>query len=391
MLNTPMSPWPSYTKEEAAAVKRVLLSNRVNYWTGTECRDFEQEFAVATGSAHAVALANGSLALELALKALDIGDGDEVIVTPRSFIASASSVVNLGATPIFADIDSDSQNLTAATIAPHVGPKTRAIIVVHLAGWPCEMDEIMELARERNLYVIEDCAQAHGARYRGKSVGAIGDIGCWSFCQDKIISTGGEGGMVTTDDESLWHKMWSYKDHGKTWHNVYRNHHPSGFRWLHESFGSNWRLTEMQAAIGRIQLKRLDNWSEKRRSNSGNIEKVCLEFESLRVPMVPDYSLHARYKYYCFVNNEQLKARWSRDRIVEEMMAQGVPCYQGICPEIYLEKAFQHHPSRPIQRLPVARALGETSLMFLVHPTLTEEEIGRCCEMISNVMIDASR
>lgn len=390
MKNIPFSPWPSFSEEEAEVVKKVLLSNKVNYWTGQECREFEKEYATFSDSEYAVAVANGTVALDLAFKALGLGSGDEVVVTSRTFLASVSSIVNSEATPVFADVDRDSQNITAQTIAQVLTPKTKAIILVHLAGWPCEMDDIMTLAKEHNLFVIEDCAQAHGARYKDRSVGSIGDIGCWSFCQDKIMSTGGEGGMVTTNNRELWSKMWSYKDHGKSWDAVYEREHPPGFRWLHESFGTNWRLTEIQAAIGRIQLKRMVEWTAKRQANSASINLVCAGFDALRVPAVPEYIEHAEYKYYVFVRPELLKENWSRDRIVEEINLQGVPCYQGSCSEVYLEKAFDNTGFRPKERLPVAKELGETSLMFLVHPTLTDVEISKTCEVISRVMSDAS-
>ncbi|MFA0697837.1 DegT/DnrJ/EryC1/StrS family aminotransferase, partial [Vibrio sp. 10N.222.49.C9] len=182
-----------------------------------------------------------------------VGSGDEVITTPRTFLASASSIVTSGASPVFADEDLNSQNITAQSIEAVLTPNTKAVIVVHLAGMPAEMDDIMALSKKHGFYVIEDCAQAHGAKYKGKSVGTIGHIGAWSFCQDKIMTTGGEGGMVTTNDKALWSKMWSYKDHGKSFDAIYNREHPPGFRWLHESFGTNWRMTEMQAVIGRIQ------------------------------------------------------------------------------------------------------------------------------------------
>ena len=264
MLNTPFSPWPSFTQEEADAVSRVILSNKVNYWTGTECREFEKEFATWANSEYAIALGNGTLALDLALKALGVGQGDEVITTPRTFLASASSIVTAGAAPVFADVDLNSQAITAQSIKAVLTPKTKAVIVVHLAGMPAEMDEIMALSAEHGFYVIEDCAQAHGAKYKGKSVGSIGHVGAWSFCQDKIMTTGGEGGMVTTNSKELWSKMWSYKDHGKSFDAIYNREHPPGFRWLHESFGTNWRMTEMQAVLGRIQLTRMSDWTAKR-------------------------------------------------------------------------------------------------------------------------------
>lgn len=390
MLNTPFSPWPSFTEEEATAVQRVLLSNKVNYWTGSEAREFEKEFAAWCGTRHAIALANGTVALDLALKALNIGPGDEVVVTPRTFIASVSCVVNAGATPVFADVEPDSGNLSARTIAQVVTPRTRAVICVHLAGWPCDMDPIMELAEKHGFKVIEDCAQAHGARYKGRSAGSIGHIGAWSFCQDKIMTTGGEGGMVTTDDEALWRAMWAYKDHGKSYAAVYERSHSPGFRWLHESFGTNWRMLEMQAVIGRIQLRRMDDWRRQRAANADAIFQACKAHAVVRVPQPPQGSEHAHYKTYVYVQPERLVAGWSRDRIVEAINAQGVPCYQGSCSEVYLEKAFEGTNWRPAQRLPVARALGENSLMFLVHPTLTPAEIRKTCDVIHAVLAQAS-
>ena len=403
MLNTPFSPWPSFTAEEASAVQQVLLSNKVNYWTGSECREFEKEFAAWCGTRHAVALSNGTLALDVALKALGIGPGDEVVVTPRTFIASISCVVNAGATPIFADVEADSGNLSAATIANVITPRTKAVICVHLAGWPCDMDPIMALAETHGFKVIEDCAQAHGARYKNRSVGSIGHVGAWSFCQDKIMSTGGEGGMVTTNDEALWRAMWTFKDHGKSYEAVYERQHPPGFRWLHESFGTNWRMLEMQAAIGRIQLRRMDDWTAKRAANAESIWAACRPHAAVRVPVFGcDRNLcavgcparsgcaHAYYKCYVYVQPDQLSLSWSRDRIVEAISAQGVPCFQGSCSEVYLEKAFDGTGWRPTKRLAMARELGETSLMFLVHPTLTELEISRMCTIIDTVLQQAS-
>jgi len=390
MLNTAFSPWPAFTQEEADAVSRVLLSNKVNYWTGNECRQFEQEFAAFADCEYAVALGNGTLALDVALKALGIGPGDEVVVTPRTFLASVSSVVMAGATPVFAEVDRDTQNITAQSIAAVLSPNTRAVICVHLAGMPCDMDPIMQLAAEHNLFVIEDCAQAHGARYKGRSVGSIGHVGAWSFCQDKIMTTGGEGGMVTTSDRQLWSKMWSYKDHGKSWDAVYEREHPPGFRWLHESFGSNWRMTEMQGVIGRIQLTRMADWTAKRRANAERLWQVARNLPGLRVPEVPEWAGHAAYKCYVFVEPGQLAAGWDRDRIMQAINARGVPCFSGSCSEVYLEKAFDGTGWRPEPGLPVARELGETSLMFLVHPTLTQAEIDKTCQVLEEVVAGAA-
>lgn len=389
MLNTPFSPWPSFTEEEADAVRDVVLSNKVNYWTGQECREFEKEFAKWAGTEYAVALANGTVALDLALEALGIGAGDEVIVTPRTFLASVSSIVNAGATPVFAEVDRDTQNITAQTIAAVLSPRTKGIICVHLAGWPCDMDPIMELATLHGLKVIEDCAQAHGAKYKGRSVGSIGHVGAWSFCQDKIMTTGGEGGMVTTNDRALWLKMWSFKDHGKSWEAIYEREHQPGFRWLHESFGTNWRMLEVQGVIGRIQLRRMPEWRASRINHAEQIWSQARKLQGLRVPAIPEDCAHAAYKCYVFVEPQQLKADWSRDRILSEISALGVPCFSGSCSEVYLEKAFDDTGWRPDVRLPVAQELGETSLMFMVHPTLTEAEIANTCEAIRSVMQQA--
>ena len=390
MLNTPFSPWPSFTEEEADAVRAVILSNKVNYWTGQETRSFEKEFAAWSGTEYAVALANGTVALDVALKALDIGPGDEVVVTSRTFLASVSSIVNAGAVPVFADVDLDSQNFTAETISAVLTPRTKALICVHLAGWPCDMDPIMDLAAEHDLKVIEDCAQAHGAHYKGRPVGSIGHIAAWSFCQDKIMTTGGEGGMVTTNDRQLWADMWAYKDHGKSWEAVYEREHAPGFRWLHESFGTNWRMLEVQAVIGRIQLRRMQEWHAARLKNASRIWAQARQLPALRVPVLPVADVHAAYKCYVFVRPQALKPDWSRDRILNEMVARGVPAFSGSCSEVYLEKAFEGTGWRPSLRLAHAKELGETSMMFLVHPTLTQQEIELTCKVLSDVVQEAS-
>lgn len=386
MLNTAFEPWPSFTQEEADAVSQVLLSNKVNYWTGQECREFEKEFAQFAGTQYAVALANGTVALDVALKALEISAGDDVIVTSRTFLASASSIVTAGANPIFADVEMDSQNISRRTIEAVLTPNTKAIICVHLAGWMCDMDPIMQLAKEKGLYVIEDCAQAHGAKYKGKSAGSIGHVAAWSFCQDKIMTTGGEGGMVTTNDETLWKKMWSYKDHGKNFDSIYNKQHPPGFRWLHDSFGTNWRMMEMQAVIGRIQLKKMSEWTAQRNANMEKIYAAFADSPYFTVHRPSDDYVHAAYKCYVQVNIDVLPEGWSRDRIMQEISAQNVPCFSGSCSEVYLEHAFDGTPWRPAQRLKNAQQLGETSLMFLVHPTLSDESINKTVTAIQQVI-----
>ena len=379
------SPWPFFAEDEIQAVTDILKSGKINYWTGHLGREFEAAFAKYTNCSYAIALANGTLALELALYAIDLKPGDEVIVTPRTFLASASCVVMRSGIPVFADVDPVSQNITAESIAAVITPKTKAIIAVHLAGWPCEMDKIMALAEKHGLWVIEDCAQAHGARYKNRPVGSWGHLAAFSFCQDKIMSTGGEGGMLTLNDKSLWEKCWAYKDHGKSYDTVYNREHAPGFRWLHESFGTNWRLTEMQSAIGLKQLQKLDGWVEKRRHNAALLTAAFKEIPFLDVHVPNDDVYHSHYKYYVFVNDQAPSYGWTRNEIMKAMNDQGVPCFSGSCSEIYLEKCFETSGMPQQKRLPNAQKLGETSLMFLVHPTIEEDEMKAMIKSIQQV------
>lgn len=376
--------WPHFSDDEIAAVTEVMRSGRVNYWTGEQCGAFEEEFAAACGCKHAIAVTNGTIALELALRALGIGPGDEVITSSRTFIASASCISMCGATPVFADVDPDSQNVSFDTFRAVLSKKTRALIAVHLAGWPCEMSSIVDFARDHNLFVIEDCAQAQGAKSEGRLVGSFGDIAAFSFCQDKIMTTLGEGGMITTNNRSLWEKVWALKDHGKNPISIHQKSHTNGFRWMHDCVGTNARMTEAQAAVGRSQLRKVPEWLKKRRSNASMLSAALSSISALRVP-VPDSTIeHAFYRLYVFVRPDELKDGWSRDRIMSAIEAEGVPCYAGSCSEVYLEKAFAG--GCPRTRLPVARELGETSLAFLVHPTLLEEDIQDTCAAVEKVM-----
>jgi dTDP-4-amino-4,6-dideoxygalactose transaminase len=387
----PLAPWPQFDLDQIDAATRVLGSGKVNTWTGHNTAAFEQEYAQWCGTAHAIAIANGSMALSASYLAIGLGPGDELITTPRTFIATASSAVLLGARPVFADVDAESGSITASTIAPLITPHTKAITVVHLGGWPAEMLAILELARAHGIAVIEDCAQSHGARIHGQSVGSFGDVAAWSFCQDKILSTAGEGGMITTNCADLWDAMWAFKDHGKTQDAVYRREHPPGFRWLHERFGSNFRLTELQSAIGRIQLQRLPEWTAARTRNALLLAEALADCSAVRVPLPPDGITHAWYKFYAFVKPDALAEGWSRDRILSEIDALGYPALSGSCSEIYLERCFQEAGLAPAERLPVARELGDTSLMFLVHPTITAEQMAAYADAVRSIVKRACR
>jgi len=390
VTRTPWPPWPVYEADEIEAVSRTLASGKVNYWTGETCRRFESAYAQFLGRRHAIALANGTVALELALHAFGIGPGDEVVVPSRTFIATASCAVARGARPVVADIDPVSQNITAETIEAVLTPRTKAVIPVHLAGWPCDMESIMALAARYDLIVIEDCAQAHGATLYGKPVGSFGHAAAFSFCQDKIISTGGEGGLLVLDDDEAWKRAWAYKDHGKSYDVVHRRDHSPGFRWVHESFGTNWRMTEMQAAIGRLQLRKLERWVNARRSNADSLREQLSDIPALRVPAPPEGVGHAYYKFYAFFDPEALHDGWNQSRLIEAINAEGVPCFAGSCSEIYRERAFIDMGWGQ-QPLPNARRLGETSLMFLVHPTLGEEHMKLTAQAVRKVFAVAAR
>ena len=385
-----MTRWPVYDDDQIAQVVAVLRSGKVNAWTGPYVQDFENEYARYLGRNHAIALANGSVALDLALYAIGLTKGDEVIVTPRSFVASASCVAMAGGIPIFADVDQDSQNITAETIKAHIGPNTKAIIIVHLAGWPCDMMPIVELSEQHDLWLIEDCAQAHGAEYAGKPVGSFGDLAAFSFCQDKIITTGGEGGLLALDDESLWKKAWSRKDHGKSFDAAFNTKHPPGFRWLHESIGTNWRMTSIQAVLGLTQLVRLPDWNAQRTLNAEILLDGFCNIDALRTPVPPAGIRHAWYRFYTFVRPERLKPGWDRDRIMTALQLRGVQCFSGSCPEIYLEKVFAENGFSPAQRLPVALSLGLTSLAFLVDPSEDTDTIHFTAREVQAVMAEAS-
>jgi dTDP-4-amino-4,6-dideoxygalactose transaminase len=377
--------WPHYDEEQIEDVVAVLRSGKVNAWTGNKVGAFEQAYAERIGRRHAIALANGTVALDVALHAIGLQPGDEVIVTPRSFVASAACVPMAGGVPVFADIDPDSQAMTAETIAAVLTPRTRAVIVVHLAGWPADMEAIMRLAGERGFVVIEDCAQAHGAEIAGRPVGSFGDIAAFSFCQDKIITTGGEGGLLAMDDDNLWNRAWSRKDHGKI-HETAFQPAPPGFRWLHESFGSNYRMTEIQAAIGLRQLTRLADWHHQRTRNAAILMQAFKDVPGLRTPIPPADIRHAWYRFYTFVRPERLKRGWDRDRILAAIAAEGVACFTGSCPEIYRESAFVEHGFGPNEPLPVAAALGETSLAFLVDPCQDAAAMQRVADVVVRVM-----
>ncbi|HEX5407896.1 MAG TPA: DegT/DnrJ/EryC1/StrS aminotransferase family protein [Pseudonocardiaceae bacterium] len=382
---TPVTGWPTFGDDEVAAVDEVLRSGRVNYWTGPHGRAFEGEFAAVVGTRYAVALSNGTMALELALLALEIGPGDEVVVPAATFIGTASAVVRCGARPVIADVDVDSQCLTPETVEAVLTERTRAVVVVHLAGLPAEIEPLLRLTRSRGVRLVEDCAQAHGARYQGRSVGGFGDIAAWSFCQDKILTTAGEGGAVSTSDVALWQRCWELKDHGKNLTAMDPCRQPPGFRWLHDRFGTNARMTEVQAAVGRVQLTKLDSWVRQRQANAGILLDALRGSPGIRVVDPPGHLRHAYYKFYARLRPSELKPSWTRDRVVAAITAEGIPCLHGGCAEIYRERAFAVIENTPTC-LPGAAELGRTSLTLPVHPALTDDDVADVVAAVEKVL-----
>ena len=386
-----MNSWPHFDNEDIKKASEILKSGKINYWTGLEGREFEKEFSHYVGVKHSVAVDNGTNALILAAHALRISRGDEVIMSPRTFVASAFSIMHLGAKPVFIDIDRNSQNMDSNLIEAAITPNTKAIMAIHLAGWPCDMDKIQEICNKHNLFLIEDCAQAHGAKYKNQSVGSFGDVNAWSFCQDKIMTTAGEGGMVTTNNKDYWSSVWSFKDHGKNYDTVYNKEHPPGFRWLHEDHGTNARMTEIQSAIGRLQLKKLDMWIDQRTNLSNIFNDAFSDLDGLRITLPPSHIKHAYYKYYVFAEPEKLKSDKDRDFIMNSLNDLGIACYSGSCSEIYKEKAFDKMFSDKRPSLKIAKELGETSLMFLVHPTIHEDDIYKICDKTEKIIKECQR
>jgi dTDP-4-amino-4,6-dideoxygalactose transaminase len=387
------STWPIFNDHMIKNVNAILKSGKVNQWTGSKVFEFEKKFSEYFGVKHAVAVFNGTVAIELCLKSIGLQVGDEVIVTARTFIASASSVNMCGGIPVFVDVDPNSQNPTLCHIKNAVTNKTKAIILVHLAGWPCDLDEIVDWCHSSNIYVIEDCAQAHGAKYNGKYVGSFGDINAWSFCQDKIISTGGEGGMVTTNNTQLYLKAWSFKDHGKNYDKMFKPDSANGangpvglFRWVHDSLGTNWRMTEMQASIGLDALEYLEEWVNTRRKNASIFNDTFKDISLVRLTIPNDKCYHAYYKYYCFIRQEFLIKGITRNDIISKLNRMTIPCYQGTCGEVYKEKAYDMD-----MNLPITKELSETSLMFLVDPSYSDKTIEEIARLVKNVFIEISK
>ena len=389
--------YPNFNQNTLKRVQQVLKSGRVNYWTGNECKEFEKEFSNYHNVKYSLTVSNGSVALEIALKALNLKKTDSIIVTPRSFVISASCVLNLGLKPIFADVD-DNGNLSVEGIKKVYNKNVKAIIVVHLNGLPCDLDPILEFVKKNKIFLVEDCSQAHGAVYKGKKVGSFGHISTWSFCQDKIISTGGEGGMISTNNTKLWLKLWSLKDHGKNYKSVFYKKHKTGFKWLHDDLGSNYRMTEIQAVIGREQLKSLDEQIKKRNLIANlylrGLKDYYSKYDILKKPdfKFQSYTLkknlkkcnqymHAFYRLNFFINNNKIK----QNKLIQQLNKQKIDCGVGACPEIYREKIFKKLKIKN-KKLKNAKLLGDTSITFPINPNRNLDKIREEISIVKNLL-----
>jgi len=377
-----MSNWPQMSQKMIDSVSHVLESGKLNQWNNPVVKEFEEKFAKYMGCNYAIAVFNGTVALELCVKTLGLKQGDEVIVTPRTFLASATCCAWYGIKPVFVDVDENSQNITLETIKSAITNNTKAVILVHLAGWPCDLEEICKYCREKGIFIIEDCAQAHGAKFKGKSVGTWGDINAWSFCQDKIITTGGEGGMVTTNCPHLFKLAWSLKDHGKGYDTVFNTEHPPGFRWLHENIGTNWRMLPMQAVIGSHALDELDGWIVHRRKIANIYNNKLKDFKGVRLTLPPKNVYHAYYKYYFFIEIDKFSI--SREELINKINEVDVFSQVGSCSEVYKEKALDQF--YPKTELNITKQLFDSAILLLCDPTISEESATENINKIKNIL-----
>ncbi len=387
----PFHRWPVWGEEERRAVLDVLESGQ---WGGVEQRlvpRLEEQFAAFQQCEHAVSVTNGTAALEVAIRALGIGFGDEVILPPFTFIASATAIVLNNAIPVFADIDPDTFCLDAAKAEAAVTPRTKAIMAVHIAGMPCDMDAIRQVADRHGLALIEDCAQAHGAEWAGQRVGSIGDVGAFSFQSSKNL-TAGEGGMIVTNDRELFEKCWSI-------HNVGRV--PGGRWYEHRNIGSNYRMTEWQAAILLAQLERVPAQMRRREENAAYLAEKLEQVPGVTCQKRPKAVTSHAWHLFIFKVDPAAFGDVPKQRLVEALGAEGIPVSGGYAP-LYREKLFTgirpgdcpfacRHVQRQVDYsrvdCPVCEDLCDRRLMWLHQAVLlgTKSDMDSIVEAVAKV------
>ena len=383
-----MISWPRHSTKEIQLVNKIIKSGRVNQWTGEYVNKFEKKFCKYFNLNYSLAVANGTVGLEAAINSFNLNKGSEIVVTPRSFIASASSVLKMGFKPVFSDVDLNSQNIELDNIKKVITKKTKAIICVHLAGYPTDMKPIMEYARKKNIYIIEDCSQAHGAKINNKYVGTFADISVWSFCQDKIISTLGEGGMIATNNSKLYKRLLSYRDHGKNFNQLSKIRNLNQFNYINDFIGTNIRMTEIQAAVGYLQLNNLAKWVNARNNIIKQIEKKLFNIKKGIVLIeYPKNIKHAFYRYYFFIKNNQFKNGWNYLKLINALRKKDKSFFIGGCPEIYNEKIFSKY--RPSKKLTNTFLLSKTSICIRIDHNITKKRIDYLSQSIEDVFINA--
>ena len=383
--------WPSFEESTIQAAADVLRSGKVNYWTGKIGMEFEREWAKWLGVKNAISVSNGTCALHTALASLNIGPGDEVICTSYSFIASSFCALQAGALPVFADVTTD-HTMDPNAIEPLITERTKAIVVVHLYGTVADMDPILAIARKHNLKVVEDCAQCFGGVYKGKKAGTIGDVGCFSFCQSKHFTTGGEGGMVVTNDDDLAWECRSFRDHGYDVQAKLNLLEMEGKQlYIHKRVGFNFRMTEMQSQIGLCELKRFDSWNLKNRVRNGKYLIAALKDHPLVMYTPVDTPERQNAFWWCpiVIDTAKLKEGIDTKQFIAAMAAEGVPVYSVLWPEMYKERAYIERNGFGVAKYPFfdpkarnidyskfnckqANWMTDRTISFFTHPVYTE-------------------
>jgi len=375
--------WPNFSKSLLLKINKILSNGVINYTTGNLGITFEKKFSEFIGNKYSIVTCNGTVALEVAIKSLDLPRNSEIIVPARSFFASASCIVNTGNIPVFADVDLATQNILSTDIERKINKKTKAIICVHLAGLPCDMEKIVKLAKQHKLKIIEDCSQAHGAMIDNSNVGTFGDVATWSFCNDKIISTLGEGGMISTNYKKIYKFCKTYINHGTNINKKKSNK----FIYNKNSFGTNLRITEIQSIAGLDQLKNLKKVQKIRENISKNFFKIIIKYKKFFNTFYTSKNVKsAWYRFYFFVKPNVKNFKKLRFKIIKDLNRMNVKCSTGSCPEIYLETAFKTLKNFKFKRLKNCKLLGETSIALEINHTLNRNEQKKDLTKLASVL-----
>jgi dTDP-4-amino-4,6-dideoxygalactose transaminase len=376
--------WPNFSKNLISKVSNVIKSGKINYTTGKYGKKFEYEFSKYVGNKYSVAICNGTAALEVAIKSLKLPKRSEIIVPARSFFASASCIVNTGYTPVFVDVDLLTQNVCLKDLKKKINWKTKAIVCVHLAGLPCDMYGIKKIAKKNKIKIIEDCSQAHGASINNKQVGSFGDVSTWSFCNDKIISTLGEGGMISTNNKKIYEFCKRYINHG-TVLKIEKN--LDKFIYSKDYFGTNLRITEIQSIAGLEQLKNLEKIQIYRDKVAKNYFDFISKYQKYFYSYYPSKEIKsAWYRFYFFVKINSKDDQKTRYKIIKDLKKKNLRCFTGSCPEIYLEKSFRKLKGFKQKRLKNCKILGETSIALDIDHTIRYHEHKENLLILKNVI-----